>query len=159
MDLVITPRRFPVLRNVHDNIVHAINEAATVRRYTRNELVFQKGEVATAIYFLLAGKALFQAEAKKDMTVFLGALRPGYVFGWSAVFPGHKHHHTVVCAEPSDIAAVSSDDIQKILESNQCGGYTLLRNIFQLANERLELRTDQLLKLFESNPQMEHLQP
>lgn len=158
MSLIIDPKRFPVLRNVEDRIIHALNEAAVVREYMRDEVVFQRGEVATALYFLLAGKGLFQAEAKPGMTVFLGAVRPGYVFGWSAVFPGHKHHHHVVCAEASKIAEIPSDDLQKILESNQCGGYMLLRNIFQLANERLELRTDQLLKLFISNPQLEQLQ-
>ncbi len=158
MSLIIDPKRFPVLRNVEDRIVHALNEAASVRKYSRGEIVFQRGEVAKALYFITAGKALFQAEAKQGMTVFLGAVRPGYVFGWSAVFPGHKHHHHVVCAENSKIAEVPSEDLRKILESNQCGGYMLLRNIFQLANERLELRTDQLLKVFESNPQMENLQ-
>lgn len=158
MNPILTPKRFPVLRDVEERIVVALNEAARVKKYTRNEIVFQKGEVAQAIYFLLAGKALFQADAGRNMTVFLGAIRPGYIFGWSAVIPGHKHHHSVVCAEDSEIAEVPAEDLRKILESNPGGGYIFLRNMFQLANERLELRTDQLLKLFESNPQLQMLQ-
>lgn len=159
MNPILNPKRFPVLREVDERIIVALNEAAKIKKYTRNEIVFQKGEVAQAIYFLLAGKALFQADAGQGMTVYLGAVRPGYVFGWSAVIPGHKHHHGVVCSEDSEIVQVPADELRKILESNPGGGYMFLRNMFQLANERLELRTDQLLKLFESNPQLQMLQP
>ena len=159
MNPILNPKRFPVLREVDERIVVALNEAAKIKKYTSNEVVFQKGEVAKAIYFLLAGKALFQADSGKGMTVFLGALRPGYIFGWSAVIPGHKHHHGVVCAEDSEIVEIPAEDLRKILEANPSGGYMFLRNMFQLANERLELRTDQLLKLFESNPQLQMLQP
>ncbi|MEG6552145.1 Crp/Fnr family transcriptional regulator [Desulfocurvibacter africanus] len=159
MNPILNPKRFPVLREVDERIVVALNEAAKIKKYTRNEVVFQKGELARAIYFLLAGKALFQADAGQGMTVYLGAVRPGYTFGWSAVIPGHKHHHGVVCSEDSEIVEIPAEELRKILESNPGGGYIFLRNMFQLANERLELRTDQLLKLFESNPQLQMQQP
>jgi len=155
MQRILNPKGFPVLAGVPDQLVQALNEALTVKHYDRGEVVYQRGDPATAIYFMLAGKGLFKAQVRPGMTVHLGALWPGYLFGWSAVFPDYKHHHSAVCSEASKIAEVSASDLHQLLESNQCAGYILLRNIFRLANERLELRTEQLLKLFETNPQMQ----
>ena len=65
-------------------------------------IVYEAGSPADNFYSLKRGKVLLEAELAPEFILSVGAIKPGYSFGWSALFPANTHTSYAVCAEPSE---------------------------------------------------------
>ncbi|MEM5788866.1 MAG: cyclic nucleotide-binding domain-containing protein [Syntrophobacteraceae bacterium] len=145
--------KFSILRDVPGHTIDRLWKKVDRKVYSKNEHIFQQGDPAESFYFLIDGELLMQVEHSR-MTVTLGTLRSGYCFGWSSLMPQQRHRHTVLCSETSTVAVVPATSIRSVIDSNDFSGTTLLRNVCRLLKDRLELRTDQLMKVIESHPHL-----
>ena len=79
----------------------------TRRRFARDTLLFRKGDVSDAIYFVGAGNLLI---VEIDTT-----LGPGSLVGEIGIFrPDKKRTGTVLCQTDCDLYAISEKDVQKL---------------------------------------------
>ena len=58
----------------------------SVLKLREKEVIFDEGLEALKFYMLLNGKILLEKRISEKITVSLGAIKPGYAFGWSAIF-------------------------------------------------------------------------
>lgn len=152
MPLLMDAKRYQILKDVPTDLVAALNAITERKTLPAGAEVYHEGDAATIFYFLVRGKALFVNEPRADMSVALGAIKPGGCFGWTAVLPGELYKHTVVCSEECEILALDGEKMRRVLADFGCQGYTLMRNLLALVNDRLNLRTSQLLKFIEDHP-------
>ncbi len=150
--MLLDAKRYPVLTDVPDDLVAALSAAARPRVCAEGEDIYREGEDAHTLYFLARGKALFVSAPRPDMSVALGAIKPGGCFGWSAALQGERYRHNVVAAEECEVVCLDGGTMRRIMAELPCRGCALMRNLMALVNDRLNLRTSQLLRLIEEHP-------
>ncbi|MFH1914829.1 MAG: cyclic nucleotide-binding domain-containing protein [Pseudomonadota bacterium] len=146
--------QFHILENVSDEVVERLRREVQPRDLAKGEVVYQKGDPSDDFYFLISGKAQLQVENEEGVTVILGVLKVGYCFGITALFPDTPRQHTVVSDGPCRVAVISGHDLRAILEYEGGLGLPLLWNLFKLIKDRLDLRTDQLVRVLATHPDL-----
>ncbi|WP_285906440.1 Crp/Fnr family transcriptional regulator [Pseudodesulfovibrio pelocollis] len=149
--------QFHILENVPDEVVERLRREVQPRDLAKGEVVYQKGDLSDDFYFLISGKAQLQVENEEGVTVILGILKVGYCFGMTGLFPDTPRQHTVVCDGPCRVAVISGHDLRAILEYEGGLGLPLLWNLFKLVKDRLDLRTDQLVRVLATHPDLSKL--
>lgn len=150
-------KRFNILDGVPEQVIETINLASEKVTHLKGEIIYQQGDPADHFYFLNSGRAMLQVETESGMTVILGALRPGYCFGWSAFHDEQVHRQSVVCTEQTEVSMVPTSVVQQLIRASDGSGQKLLMNVNLLLKDRLDLRTQQLVSVIESHPEMESL--
>lgn len=152
MPLLMDAKRYQILKDVPADLVAALNDIAERKTLPAGAEIYHEGTPATIFYFLVRGKALFVNEPRPDMSIALGAIKPGGCLGWTAVLPGEMYKHTVVCSEECEVLGLEGEKMRRVLTDFGCQGYALMRNLLALVNDRLNLRTSQLIKFIEDHP-------
>lgn len=94
----------------------------TRRRVPKDTMLFRKGDVADAIYFLANGK-LFIPELEKTIT-------PGSLVGEIGIFrPNKERTASVLCITECELYVIVEDDVQKLCLENPQFGLFLTRLI------------------------------
>jgi len=148
-------KRFSIFDGVSRDLVEKIREATTFRSYSRGEVIYDKGEPAENLYFMISGQANVMIKAGEELTVTMGKYKPGYYFGWSAFQPDHLYQHRALCIMDCEVEYISGETLRSIMDSEPALSYPLLRNILAMHKDRLDLRTDQLIQALISHPDLD----
>jgi CRP-like cAMP-binding protein len=144
--------QFNILENVPEEIVERLRRETVAKELPKGEVVYQKGDPSDDFYFLLSGKAQLQVESEDGVTVILGVLKVGYCFGITALFPEQTRQHSVVCDDKCTVGVISGSALRAIMEVEGGQGLPLLWNLFHLIKDRLDLRTEQLVQVLATHP-------
>lgn len=148
-------KRFSIFDGVSRELVEKIRQATTTRTYSKGEVIYDKGEPADNLYFMISGQANVMIKAGEELTVTMGKYKPGYYFGWSAFQPGQLYQHRALCIMDCEVEYISGETFWSILDSEPVLAYPLVRNILTMHKDRLDLRTDQLIKALISHPDLD----
>jgi len=118
------------------------------------QIVYESGAEAVSFYCMKRGKVLLEAELAQGFILSVGAIKQGYSFGWSSLFPGNAHTSYAVCAEPSEILVFSGDGFSDMLAQNNDIGYLVMQKSASILENRLERRTAQFLKVISKHPEI-----
>jgi len=125
-----------------------------VQTFEEREMVYEAGDAAHNFYSLRRGKVLLEAELAAALIISVGAIKPGYSFGWSALVSAPSHTSYAVCAEPCEILVMPGDKFLAILDSNSAMGYMVMQKVAKILENRLEHRTAQFLKIIGKHPEI-----
>jgi CRP-like cAMP-binding protein len=128
-----------------------------LKQFDHREIVFKGGESADVFYMLKRGKILLEQRVSSNITISIGAIKPGYSFGWSAALGGGIFTLDAVCAEPSQVIAVKGDVFKNILDEDPKMGYQVMQKLVEIIKRRLDLRTTQFLKIITRHPDIRNL--
>jgi hypothetical protein len=110
------------------------------RKYSRGDILFKKGQVATEMYLTVTGKFLVSEIGVE--------LPPGRLMGeLGFVTPSNKRTQTVECIEDGEVLAITYDRLLEIYFDNSEFGYYFLR----LATDRLLQNNARLEKAIEDS--------
>jgi CRP-like cAMP-binding protein len=118
------------------------------------QIIYEEGAPAEQFYCVKRGKVLLEAELAPAVIIALGAIKPGYSFGWSALFPAASHTSYAVCAEPSEIIIIPGKVLVQEMESDRTMGFFVMKKSAQILENRLEHRTAQFLKVITKHPEI-----
>lgn len=109
------------------------------KRFAKGDILFRKGDPATLIYFLAAGRIEF---------VEIGTvLEPGHIFGEIAFFtPARQRLLTARCIENCTVLSVGEETLMQLYFQNPEFGFYLVKLVAErLASnvERLEARLEE----------------
>ncbi len=121
------------------------------------EIIFEVGDTADRFYLLKRGKVLLEAELAPNLIISIGAVKPGYSFGWSALLPSSSYTSYAVCAEPSETFVIPGDKFLALLDDNHTMGYLVMQKMAAILKNRLERRTAQFLKVITKHPEIGRL--
>ncbi len=150
-------RRIRVLDNLTQPMLENMRPLTQVSLFGENHVVYEKGAPADYFYMLLKGKVILEVEASEGLMISLGALKPGYSFGWSALFPGSPYSTYALCLDSCEIMTIPGDKFLGLLEEDHSIGYKFMGTVASILKRRLERRTGQFLQVISQHPDLQKL--
>lgn len=150
-------KKIRLYENLTDGMLEKILPVVQEREFKERKIIYEADDAATDFYSLKRGKVLLEAELAPNLIISLGAIKPGYSFGWPALIRSETHTSYAVAAEPSEIFVISGSQYLDLLDSDENMGYLVMRNAAAILENRLEHRTGQFLKSISKHPEIRKL--
>ena len=150
-------RRIVLFENLTDQMLVKLQPLVQEKSLKERKIIYEADDSATDFYSLKRGKVLLEAELAPTLIISLGAIKPGYSFGWPALLPSATHTSYAVTAEPSEIFVISGPQYLELLDRNEHMGYLTMRNATRILENRLQHRTGQFLKSISKHPEIRKL--
>lgn len=149
-------KRIMLFEDLTDRMLEQLLPIVQVQPFEERQIIYEAGDPAQSFYSLKRGKVLLEAELAKALIISLGAIKPRYSFGWSALLPSASHTHTsyAVCAEPSEILVMPGDKFLALLDGDSRMGHMVMQKAAAILENRLERRTAQFLKVISKHPEI-----
>ena len=146
-------KRIRLFEDLTDGMLEQILPLAQEQSFAEREIIFEPGSEATHFYSLTTGKVLLQAELASALIISLGAIKPGYSFGWSALLPGPAAHTSLaVCMEPCEVLVMTGDKFKALLDQDHTMGFLVMQKTATILENRLERRSAQFVKVITKHP-------
>ncbi|MFP4085614.1 MAG: Crp/Fnr family transcriptional regulator [Desulfobacteraceae bacterium] len=150
-------RRIRVLDNLTQPMLENMRPLTQISLFGENHMVYEKGIPAEYFYMLLKGKVILEDEASEGLMISLGAVKPGFSFGWSALLPGSRYSTYALCVESCEIMAIPGDRFLQLLEEDHTIGYKFMGTVVSILKRRLERRTEQFIQVISKHPDLQKL--
>jgi len=136
-------RRYPFFGLLGDDHLRAIAMLADEVWYEKEEVLFQAGQPAGALYLLIDGCVdlhyvaddEMRPELRKDF--FISEINPGETFGISALIEPHVYTGTVRATCASRVLKIDAVGLRALCEADAKIGALLMRQVAKTAMSRL----------------------
>jgi CRP-like cAMP-binding protein len=143
-----------LFEDLTDGMLETLLPIAQTESLDERHIVYETGSPADQFYSLKRGKVLLESELAPEFIISVGSIKPGYSFGWSALFPAETHTSYAVCAEPSEIVIMPGAKLSGILHGDHAMGFLVMQKSARILENRLERRTAQFLKVISKHPEI-----
>ena len=146
------------LSHLTDEMLEKFTAIIDVFHFEENDIVFREGDPADRFYILKYGKILLEKKISEKISFAIGAIKPGYSFGWSAMLedvPGYTTR--TVCAEPCEVFSLRSTKLQTLLADDPQMGFLFMQRLLWVVKTRLDHRTSQFVTVLRNHPDIENL--
>ena len=150
-------KKISVLDNLTQPMLENMRALAQLNLFGENHVIFEAGQEADYFYMLLKGKVILEVEVSELIMISLEAVKPGYSFGWSALYPGSKYNAYAICVEPCEMMAVPGDRFLELLDKDHTIGYGFMKGVASILKARVERRTEKLVKVMSKHPDLQKL--
>jgi CRP-like cAMP-binding protein len=147
-------KRVVLFENLTDGMLEQLVPMVQTETLGERQIIYEAGGKADYFYSLKRGKVLLEAELAPDLIISLGAIKPGYSFGWATLLSSPVHTCYAVSAEPSEIFFIPGDKLRALLDSQHTTGYMVMQKASGILENRLERRTAQFLKVITRHPEI-----
>ncbi|MCF8033391.1 MAG: Crp/Fnr family transcriptional regulator [Desulfarculaceae bacterium] len=135
-----------LVQNLAEKMLAALAPLAEERHFEEKDVVFEEGLAADQFYMLRSGKVLLKVDVNPAVTISLGAIKPGYSFGWSSLMEGMTYTSQAACAEPCEMLVLNGAKFREVLDQDHTMGYQVMDGIVRIMENRLKRRTEQFIK-------------
>ncbi|MBU2646958.1 Crp/Fnr family transcriptional regulator [bacterium] len=149
-------RKIIILEHLTDEMLEKIAPAIQLLQIKEQEMVFEEGSEARQFYMLKSGKILLEKRISSQVTVSLGAIKPGFSFGWSAMF-GEPYSFLAISSEESEIFTIAADSILTFLDNDHSMGFQIMRSLTRMLKNRMNRIEEQFLRAIREHPDIESL--
>ena len=147
-----------ILSHLSDAMLDTIIPSLDILQYEEDDIIFQEGDPADRLFFLKRGKVLLEKRISDKISFSIGAVKPGYSFGWSSVLGAGMGYTTLtLCAEPCQVYSVRSDKIRNFLEKDHEMASIFYQRLLWVVKNRLDHRTSQFVTVLRNHPDIESL--
>jgi CRP-like cAMP-binding protein len=148
-------KRIALFGGLTDQMLEHLAPMVQTESLEERQVIYEPGGAADRFYSLKRGKVLLEAELAPTLIISLGAIKPGYSFGWSALLPSATHHTSYAAsAEVSEVLVIPGAKFLDILNQDHAFGYAVMQKIAQILENRLEHRTAQFLRVISKHPEI-----
>lgn len=145
-------QRIIILEHLTEPMLTKLQPFITRESYDEKQVIFNEGSDAETFYMLYTGKVLLEKRISNQVTVSLGAIKPGYSFGWSAILSKEPFSMVAVSAEPSDVFTVPGKTILQLLANDHSMGFIIMQSINRMIKNRLDRMEEQFLRAIREHP-------
>ena len=146
-----------MIAHLTDDMREKLSQIIDVLKFDKDEILFKEGEPADRFYMLRSGNVLLEQRISVKVTACVGAVKPGFSFGWSAMVDNGVYTTEAVCIEPSEIYSFKRDKINNLFEQDPKMGFLLYQRLLEIIKKRLDYRTGQFRQAIEDHPDMQNL--
>jgi CRP-like cAMP-binding protein len=114
-DTIVLLHRVPVFSTLSSEELEHVAEVAVPRRFEAGEVVFKEGDEGSTCYIVRSGRARAVREHADGRSITLAHFGPGDIFGEMAMFDGERRSATVESIEATDVIAILSMDMHRLL--------------------------------------------
>ncbi len=147
-------KRVVVFENMTTSMLEKLASIIEVESFGERQTIFNASSAANRFYSVKKGKVLLTTEIAPDVSVSFGAIKPGYSFGWPALFPSSIYNTHAVSVESSDVFVISSEKILDMVQDDHSIGYVFMQKVAEILENRLEYRSAQFLNLLSRHPEL-----
>lgn len=149
-----TLKEMVMLGYLSDEMLDQLIPITEMLRFDEQEVVFQQGENADRFYFVQQGKVLLEQRISPTISLTLGAIGPGYSFGWSALLDYGTYTVYALCAEPCQMISFRADKLKSLFDKNHTLGYIMSQRLLRVIQKRFAIRTEQFVKVIQHHPDL-----
>ncbi len=151
-------RDFVDLSHLADDMLEKFTSIIDILNFSEEDIVFREGDPAERLYLLIFGKILLEKKISEKISFAIGAIKPGYSFGWSAMLENRPGYSTrTVCAEPCQVFSIRADKLRALLSEEPQIGYLFMQQLLEVVKTRLDHRTSQFVTVLRNHPDIENL--
>lgn len=132
--------RVEVFSELEPRELDEVAQVAVPRSFERGEVIFREGDSGGTCYVVKQGTVSIRREHLDGRTLALAELRGDSIFGELAMFGGETRSATAEALEPTQLVAILSGDMQRVLRSTPDIAFKMLGALaerLRRANERL----------------------
>ncbi|MBU2510580.1 cyclic nucleotide-binding domain-containing protein [bacterium] len=152
MNLTSELKNIVILNKMSNSVLSQLEPHITLIKYKEDEVVFDEKDKAEKFYMLKQGKILLQKRISSKVTISMGAIKPGYSFGWSAIIAREPFSMMAKCAEDSDVFTIDGKRLLEVFENDKPMGYLFMQHLNRMMKNRLDRWEDQLLRSLRDHP-------
>ena len=147
-----------ILSHLSDAMLDTVIPSLDILQYEEDDIIFQEGDPAERLFFLKRGKVLLEKRISDKISFSIGAVKPGYSFGWSSILGAGMSYTTLtLCAEPCQVYSIRSDKIRHLLEKDHEMATIFYLRLLWVVKNRLDHRTSQFVTVLRNHPDIESL--
>ena len=159
-------RRYPFFAGLNSGQIQALAMAGEEVEVAGGHVFFRETDLLDRFYLLLKGEVgiVLEATARgvkhgvaaqltgqvKTEDMVVSAVRPGEVFGWSALFQPYEATAGAKALAPCKAVGFNAKDLLRIFEKDCAFGYAMAQKIVQVV--QLRLRDRDIESLAERHP-------
>lgn len=147
-----------ILSYLTDEMLDAIIPHLDILHFEEEDVIFKEGDPADRMFFLKRGKILLEKRISDEISFAIGAVKPGFSFGWSAVVgDGLPYTGMTVCAEPCQVYSIRAEKIRDLLNNDHEMAFHFHQRLLWVIKNRLDHRTSQFVTVLRNHPDIESL--
>jgi CRP-like cAMP-binding protein len=150
-------KRIVLFDDLTDAMLEQLLPIVSEESFEERQIIYEAGSPADRFFSLKTGKVLLEAELAPTIIISVGAIKPGYSFGWSALFSSGARTSYAVCGEPSEILVVPGNKLSDLLDRDQTMGFLVMKKAARILENRLDRRTAQFLKVITKHSEIRAL--
>jgi CRP-like cAMP-binding protein len=150
-------KQIVMLGNLTDEMLDKLIPITELQHFDKREFIFRQGEKARYFYMLKEGKVILEQEITDKIAVSVGAIKPGYSFGLSAMLDGEIYNLDAVCAESCKVFTFQDEKLKAICEEDHSLGYRMSQRLLHIMKMRYDIRTEQFIKTLRHHPEISSL--
>ncbi|GAB4480250.1 MAG: hypothetical protein OHK0031_01240 [Anaerolineales bacterium] len=108
----------------------------SARTFPAQAVIFEQGERATCLYLLTRGEVALRYKPYDGEAMTLTRVRPGGVFGWSAVLGNDCYSSSALCNEASEALVICGDNLRALLTEHPQTGRLVLDRLALAVSSR-----------------------
>jgi len=124
-----------LFKGIDPTIMEEIVNICSEQNYTKDTVLFKKGDVADCIYILVEGTIKLLIENGGSITYSLSD--PGEVFGWASMLESGLRTASGVCATDLKSVKIEKKELDAIFNTHPEVGLMVLKRLAKVISERL----------------------
>jgi CRP/FNR family cyclic AMP-dependent transcriptional regulator len=139
MDKVEVLRSVELFEGSTDEFVAKIADIAQEKTFALGEMIFEEGEKAKWVYFLLEGKVRISIDLTSKPTYVTVAMidECNWAFGWSGIVAPYRYTATATCEVETRVLAVPGIQFEEIMMQEPNCGCAVMKKLTELISSRL----------------------
>jgi CRP/FNR family transcriptional regulator, cyclic AMP receptor protein len=122
-------------------------DAAILKQFERDEIVFSEGEPANRFYLICQGKIALESRGDGQSPPLVQFIGEDEVLGWSWLFPPYYWHFSARAVEPTNAIFFYGTRLRAQCEEDPVFGYELMKRMAPIMIKRLQITRAQLVQL------------
>jgi CRP-like cAMP-binding protein len=143
-------QRVPAFSTLAEDDLARVAEVTVPRHFEPGEVVFHEGDQSDTCYIVRTGHVRAVREHTDGRTITLATLGPGEIFGELAMFDAERRSATIECLDETDLVAVLSSDMRRMLREHPDIAVKLLGALSRRLRETNERLTRQSFQTVQS---------
>lgn len=124
-----------LFKGIDPKIMEEIVNICSEQNYTKDAVLFKKGEAADCLYILEEGSIKLVIENGGSITYSL--IDPGEVFGWASMLESGLRTASGVCTTDLKVVKIEKEKLDAIFNLHTEVGLTVLKRLAGVISERL----------------------
>ncbi len=128
-------KEIDLFRGIDPEVMEEIANICSEEKYTKDTVLFEKGEEAESLYILEQGT--LNLVIKNGGSLIYGLTEPGEVFGWSSLVESGLYTASGVCATDTKVVKIEREKIERVFDRHPEVGFKVLKRLAGVISQRL----------------------
>ena len=139
--------QFALIEGFSTDQVEALHPLIEDIKYETDQVIFNQGDRADYLYFVLAGKVSIQFKPEDGPVLPVSEVDQGGVFGWSSTLGSANYTSSAVCTEPGHFIKMEGSELKKLCQEHPETGILILNRLAGVIAQRLRGTHEQVVEL------------